>query len=102
MFDTLSHTLGTLFSATPSLPVQLALSFALGLLLSLTPCIFPLIPITLGILQGKGNNSRLRSFGMAAERITQKEEIDGVLEAAFKSKAPILIEVNTSLDAMLP
>jgi acetolactate synthase-1/2/3 large subunit len=43
-----------------------------------------------------------RSFGMVAARITQKEEIDAVIQAAFKTKAPILIEVNTSLDAMLP
>jgi acetolactate synthase-1/2/3 large subunit len=43
-----------------------------------------------------------RSFGMAAARITHKEEIDDVIQAAFKAKAPILIEVNTSLDAMLP
>jgi thiamine pyrophosphate-dependent acetolactate synthase large subunit-like protein len=39
---------------------------------------------------------------MAAARITHKEEIDDVIQAAFKAKAPILIEVNTSLDAMLP
>jgi acetolactate synthase-1/2/3 large subunit len=43
-----------------------------------------------------------RSFGMASARITHKDEIDTVLQAAFKATAPILIEVNTSLDAMLP
>jgi thiamine pyrophosphate-dependent acetolactate synthase large subunit-like protein len=43
-----------------------------------------------------------RSFGMASARITHKDDIDGVIQAAFKEKAPILIEVNTSLDAMLP
>ena len=43
-----------------------------------------------------------RSFGMASARITHHEDIDGVIQAAFKAKAPILIEVNTSLDAMLP
>ncbi|NQW83383.1 MAG: pyruvate decarboxylase [Alcaligenaceae bacterium] len=43
-----------------------------------------------------------RSFGMASARITHKEEIDAVIQAAFQSNAPILLEVNTSLDAILP
>jgi acetolactate synthase-1/2/3 large subunit len=43
-----------------------------------------------------------RSFGMASARITHKDDIDGVMQAAFNANAPILIEVNTSLDAMLP
>ena len=43
-----------------------------------------------------------RSFGMASARITHKEEIATVIQAAFQSNAPILLEVNTSLDAILP
>jgi len=43
-----------------------------------------------------------RSFGMASARITREDEINGVIQAAFKATAPILIEVNTSLDAILP
>jgi acetolactate synthase-1/2/3 large subunit len=42
------------------------------------------------------------SFGMQSARITDKNEIDGVIQAALNQRAPILIEVNTSLDAILP
>jgi acetolactate synthase-1/2/3 large subunit len=42
------------------------------------------------------------SFGMQSARITEKNEIDGVIQAALDQRAPILIEVNTSLDAILP
>ncbi|MDN3988834.1 thiamine pyrophosphate-dependent enzyme [Zwartia vadi] len=42
------------------------------------------------------------SFGMKAARIQEQAEIDSVLRAAMTERAPILIEVNTSLDAILP
>ena len=43
-----------------------------------------------------------RSFGMEAARIETKEEIACVLQHAIAARKPILIEVNTSLDAILP
>jgi thiamine pyrophosphate-dependent acetolactate synthase large subunit-like protein len=39
---------------------------------------------------------------MQSARITSKNEIDAVIQAALGQRAPILIEVNTSLDAILP
>lgn len=57
--------LSGLIEHTNSYPLQLLLSLGLGLLLSLTPCIFPMIPITIGVLQGTGGKSRLRSFCIA-------------------------------------
>jgi thiamine pyrophosphate-dependent acetolactate synthase large subunit-like protein len=39
---------------------------------------------------------------MPSVRITRKDEINGVIEAALKQRSPLLIEVNTSLDAILP
>lgn len=42
--------------------VQLLLVFILGILMSLTPCIYPMIPITAGILQAQGTKSVLNSF----------------------------------------
>ncbi len=65
MFELLTATVTELFTGTHSLIIHFFASFCLGFLLSLTPCIFPMIPITLAILQGSGKNSRLRSFGMA-------------------------------------
>ncbi len=43
-----------------------------------------------------------RSFGMASTRINTREEIDAVIKSAIEARTPILIEVNTSLDAILP
>jgi len=43
-----------------------------------------------------------RSFGMASARINTKDEIDAAIRSAITQRKPILIEVNTSLDAILP
>jgi thiamine pyrophosphate-dependent acetolactate synthase large subunit-like protein len=43
-----------------------------------------------------------KSFGMQSVRITRKDEINGAIQAALTQRSPILIEVNTSLDAILP
>jgi thiol:disulfide interchange protein len=48
-----------------SISLRLILVFFLGLLMSLTPCIYPMIPITAGILQAQGSSSLGRSFVLA-------------------------------------
>lgn len=45
--------------------VRILIAFFLGLLLSLTPCIYPMIPITIGILQAQGSSSLGRNFSLA-------------------------------------
>jgi thiol:disulfide interchange protein DsbD len=52
--ETISH--------TDSWILRLLVAFLLGLLLSLTPCIYPMIPITVGVLQSQGSKSILRNF----------------------------------------
>ncbi|MDN4015758.1 thiamine pyrophosphate-dependent enzyme [Zwartia panacis] len=42
------------------------------------------------------------SFGMKAARIQYKAEIDSVIKSALATREPLLIEVNSSLDAILP
>ena len=42
--------------------LQIFLIFMLGLLMSLTPCIYPMIPITAGILQAQGSRSVIVNF----------------------------------------
>lgn len=42
------------------------------------------------------------SFGMQSARIQNKAEIEAVIKSALAERKPILIEVNTSLDAILP
>lgn len=49
-------------SSTDSWLLRLTFVFLLGLLLSLTPCIYPMIPITVGILQAQGSKSLSRNF----------------------------------------
>lgn len=50
---------------TESIWLRLLLAFILGLLLSLTPCIYPMIPITVGILQAQGRRSLFYNFLVA-------------------------------------
>ncbi len=42
----------------------IALFFGAGLLLALTPCVFPMIPILMGIIVGQGENQTVRSTFM--------------------------------------
>lgn len=57
--------LSSLFSSTGSPFVRAGATFLLGLLLSLTPCIYPMIPITVGILQASGSTSTFKNFLLA-------------------------------------
>lgn len=50
---------------TDSLLVKILLVILLGIFMSLTPCIYPMIPITAGILQSQGSTSFLRNFFLA-------------------------------------
>jgi thiol:disulfide interchange protein DsbD len=45
--------------------VALLLAFLGGLLTSLTPCVYPLIPVTIGIFGASAAKSRLRAFGLS-------------------------------------
>src|SRR5690606_11442742 len=44
----------------------LALSLLLGALLSLTPCVLPMVPILLAVISGSGAVGRARGLGLAA------------------------------------
>lgn len=57
--------ISTLVQTTESTSLRLILVAALGMLLSLTPCIYPMIPITVGILQSQGSRSIARNFCLA-------------------------------------
>jgi len=50
---------------TESSWLRVFIAFLLGLLLSLTPCIYPMIPITVGILQSQKNKSIFYNFLLA-------------------------------------
>jgi thiol:disulfide interchange protein DsbD len=52
--------------ASRGLPLTLALLFLGGLALNLTPCVFPLIPITLGFFAMQSDGRRSRRFALSA------------------------------------
>src|SRR6185295_3711571 len=51
--------------ASQGLPLTLALLFIGGLALNLTPCVFPLIPITLGFFAMQSDGRRTRRFALS-------------------------------------
>ncbi len=58
----LNERINNLFTHAESWGMRLLLALLLGLMLSLTPCIYPMIPITVGILQSQGSSSMGRNF----------------------------------------
>ena len=60
MIETLTHNLETAIQSAPFLAVLISL--AAGMLTSFTPCVYPLIPITVGFIGAKGSQTRLRGF----------------------------------------
>ena len=51
--------------ASAGLPLQLLIVFVAGLALNLTPCVYPLIPITIGFFAGQAKERRGGTFGLA-------------------------------------
>lgn len=58
----LSEYISNLVKTINSPFMRIILVFFLGMLLSLTPCIYPMVPITVGILQAQGSKSLLYNF----------------------------------------
>lgn len=57
--------LTSLFEDTGSYWLKYILALLLGLLLSLTPCIYPMIPVTVGVLQANKSSSSIKNFILA-------------------------------------
>jgi thiol:disulfide interchange protein DsbD len=58
----LSPYIEQLVSSSQQLWIRMLLVIILGLLMSFTPCIYPMIPITIGIMQGQGSRSLWHNF----------------------------------------
>jgi thioredoxin:protein disulfide reductase len=52
--------------ATSGLPLTLVVLFVLGMALNLTPCVFPMIPITMGFFAMQSDGRRSRRFALSA------------------------------------
>lgn len=59
------NSVALLVERTQSWWLRVLFVFILGVLMSLTPCIYPMIPITIGVLQTGGKHSLWRSFLLA-------------------------------------
>lgn len=57
--------ISALIEHTDSVWLRLILVMILGIFMSLTPCIYPMIPITVGILQAQGSKSLLRNVALS-------------------------------------
>ena len=58
-------TISSLIQNSHSWPIRFGAVFLLGLLMSLTPCIYPMIPITVGVLQTSTGNTLFNNFLLA-------------------------------------
>lgn len=58
----LGNRLQNTLTTTDSWILRFIFAFLLGILMSLTPCIYPMIPITVGILQSQRSTSLLHNF----------------------------------------
>lgn len=56
------HILEHHLTSNSPLALILAIAYIMGLLASLTPCIYPMIPITVGIITSQQSSSMLRNF----------------------------------------
>ncbi|HAU30481.1 MAG: Thiol:disulfide interchange protein [candidate division TM6 bacterium GW2011_GWF2_43_17] len=61
----LKTSISSLVERTKSRPIQILFILLLGLLMSLTPCIYPMIPITIGIIQSNKAQTLGRNFVLA-------------------------------------
>lgn len=59
IFKKFTSHVSSLLTQSSSLFTQAVLALILGLLMSLTPCLYPMIPITMGILQSQGDKKSL-------------------------------------------
>lgn len=57
-----TENLKKIFSPEASKIYILLIAFLLGILVSFTPCVYPMIPITIGILQSQASTSIFRNF----------------------------------------
>lgn len=65
-----SSRISELIANTQSMPMRVLLAFLLGLLMSLTPCIYPMIPITAGILQSQATKSIISNIALSLSYTT--------------------------------
>ena len=60
MIESLSTNLETAIQSAPL--VAIGISMGAGILTSFTPCVYPLIPITIGFIGAKGSTTKMRGF----------------------------------------
>ena len=65
LLDQWGVSLATRFTGGLSLPVALLVVFVAGVLTSLTPCVYPVVPLAITYLGARSATSRPRAFSLA-------------------------------------
>lgn len=94
--------ISNLFSESGSIWIKLFAAFALGFLLSLTPCILPMIPITIGILQINPNTSKFKGFLTALSYTLGVSLIYAIFGFIVALTSYIIGDFQKSIYTMLP
>jgi cytochrome c-type biogenesis protein len=89
---------------------SIILCFGAGILSSFTPCLYPLIPVTVGILGSKQAASRLQSFGLSLSYVLGISStyaalglvaaLTGSLFGSFSSNPWVLLSVGAVIAAL--
>lgn len=93
-----------------SLPLILAIVFLSGLALNLTPCVYPLIPITVGFFARQGSGRTSRTFGLAVAYVLGMSvtysalgvfaALSGSLFGAWLQKPAVLVGIALLIAAL--
>ncbi len=96
--------------AGKSLPLILAIVFLSGLALNLTPCVYPLIPITVGFFARQGSGRTSQTFGLAVAYVLGMSvtysalgvfaALSGSLFGAWLQKPAVLVGIALMIAAL--
>lgn len=77
--------------------VALAASFGAGVLTSFTPCVYPLVPITVGIIGAKSSQTRRRGFVLSLVYVLGLALVYAALGAAAALSGMFFGQISTSM-----
>lgn len=76
--------------------LAMPVAFLAGILTSFTPCVYPLIPITIGIIGAKGSESKLKGFYLSFYYILGLALIYAALGATAALTGSLFGQINTN------
>ncbi len=80
--------------STPA--IALLIAFAAGIFTSFTPCIYPLIPITVGVIGAKSNKNKLRGFYLSLIYVLGMAVVYAILGAVAALTGSFFGQISTN------